>query len=323
MTEISGVNSAGDNAFTANSLYGTDVEPMYSGATSFMRRKYTRDLTEADVAISGIPYDCAVTGRSGTRLGPQAVRRASSNLSWAPHFPSGLDVFEVLAVADFGDLVMDPGEPMRVPEAIEEHARRILATDTAMLTLGGDHFITYPILKAHAEKHGQLALIQIDAHSDTWEEDQQRIDHGTMFYHAAKQGIIDPSASAQVGIRTHNDKTHGFNILHAPWVHENGPEAVVAEIRRIVGDRKAYLTFDIDCLDPAFAPGTGTPVTGGLTPHQALTILRGLEGLDIVGADVVEVSPSYDISDITALAGATMAFEMLYLMARRKQQKKG
>ena len=142
-----------------------------------------------------------------------------------------------------------------------------------------------------------------------------------MFYHAAKQGIIDPASSAQVGIRTHNDKTHGFNIIHAPWVHEKGPEAVVAEIRRIVGDRKAYLTFDIDSLDPAFAPGTGTPVTGGLTPHQALTILRGLEGLNIVGADVVEVSPAYDVGEITALAGATMAFEMLYLLARQKQAK--
>ncbi|KKJ76863.1 agmatinase [Kiloniella litopenaei] len=321
MADISGINSEGDNAFMAKSLLGTDVEPMYSGANSFMRRKYTRDLRDADVAISGIPYDCATTGRSGTRLGPQAVRKASANLAWAPHFPSGLDVFETLAVADYGDLVFDPGEPMTIPDAIESHAKTILDTNTAMVTLGGDHFVTYPILKAHAEKHGQLALIQIDAHSDTWEEDQQRIDHGTMFYHAAKQGIIDPASSAQVGIRTHNDKTHGFNIIHAPWVHEKGPEAVVTEIKRIVGDRKAYLTFDIDSLDPAFAPGTGTPVTGGLTPHQALTILRGLEGINIVGADVVEVSPAYDVSDITALAGATMAFEMLYLMALQKKKK--
>lgn len=308
----------GDHAFTATSPYGTVVEPMYSGATSFLRRRYSRDLTDIDVAVSGIPFDLATTGRSGARLGPQAIRRASVNLAWERHFPSGIDLFERLAIIDYGDLVFDPGYPERVPETIETHARTILESGAAMLTLGGDHFITYPILKAHAEKHGPLALIHFDAHSDSWEEEGRRIDHGTMFYHAAKEGIVDPAVSVQVGIRAYNDKHHGYTVLDAPWVHAHRPDEVAARIREVVGDRRAYLTFDIDGLDPACAPGTGTPVVGGLSTAQALAILGGLAGIDFVGGDVVEVTPAYDVSDITALAGATIGLEFLYLFATRR-----
>jgi len=303
----------GDHAFTAQGPRGTVVEPMYSGATSFLRRKYSRDLTGIDVAVSGIPFDLATTGRSGARLGPQAIRRASVNLAWERHFPSGQDIFEQLSIVDYGDLVFDPGYPERVPAEIEAHARTILDAGAAMLTLGGDHFVTYPILKAHAEKYGPLALVHFDAHSDSWEEDGRRIDHGTMFYHAAKEGLVDPAASVQIGIRAYNAKSHGYTVLDAPWVHAHRPDEVAARIREVVGDRKAYLTFDIDGLDPSCAPGTGTPVVGGLNTAQALAILGGLKGIDFVGGDVVEVAPAYDVSDITALAGATIGLEFLHL----------
>jgi agmatinase len=159
--------------------------------------------------------------------------------------------------------------------------------------------------------HGPLSLIHFDAHSDTWADDGPRIDHGTMFYHAVKEGLIDPKASVQVGLRTSNEDTLGFNIFNAPWVHENGVANAIDAIKHVIGDRKSYLTFDIDCLDPAYAPGTGTPVIGGLTSHQALQILRGLAGVNIVGMDLVEVSPAYDVGEITALAGATLATTMI------------
>jgi agmatinase len=166
--------------------------------------------------------------------------------------------------------------------------------------------------------HGPLSLIHFDAHSDTWREDGKRIDHGSMFFHAAQEGLVAPGRSVQIGIRTGNHETHGFNILHADWVHENGPAAAVATIKRVVGDHKAYVTFDIDCLDPSFAPGTGTPVCGGLSTHQALAILRGLGELDLVAMDVVEVAPAYDSAEITALAAATLGLHYLCLLAAKK-----
>jgi agmatinase len=186
-----------------------------------------------------------------------------------------------------------------------------------MLTIGGDHFISYPILKAHAEKYGKgISLIQFDAHSDTWEDDGDRIDHGTMFWHAAKNGIVDASKSIQVGIRTHNESTHGYNILYGPDVQAMSIDQIVTKIKDVVGDNHAYITFDIDGLDPCYAPGTGTPVLGGLSSHQAVSILRGLAGgINLIGSDVVEVSPPYDVSDITSLAGATIAWEMLNIHA--------
>lgn len=187
-----------------------------------------------------------------------------------------------------------------------------------MLTLGGDHFVTYPLLRAHAKKHGPLSLIHFDAHVDTWDDDGERVDHGSMFARVVREGIVDSSRSVQVGIRTFNDKTYGFTILNAPWVHHNGIEATVAEINRIVGDNKAYLTFDIDCLDPSYAPGTGTPVVGGLTTAQALGIIRSLGDINLIGMDVMEVAPAYDNSEITAIAAATIAHDLICLFAIKK-----
>ena len=307
-----------DHAIKREGLYGTTPEPTYAGVTSFMRRKYVTDLAGVDVAVTGVPLDTATTNRPGARFGPRAVRNASTIMAWEKPYGMAFDPFDKLAVADVGDCFFDHGKPEAVPAAIEAHALQIIEQGPALLTLGGDHFISWPLLKAHAKKHGApLALLHFDAHSDAWADEDDRIDHGTMFYWAAKYGIVDPASSVQIGLRTENPDTLGFNVIDAPRVHEIGIDAVVAEARKHLGDKPVYVTFDIDCLDPSYAPGTGTPVCGGLTSHQAMSILRGLQGINVVGMDVVEVAPAYDIGEITALAASHIAMEMLYLYACR------
>ena len=306
---------AGDLAFTRESDRGTLTEASYAGALSFMRRRYTRDLRGADVAVMGVPFDLAVSSRAGTRHGPRAVRAGSSHIAWSAPWPWAEDPFAALSVIDYGDCRFDSGYPAGVPDEIAAEARAVLDSDTALLSIGGDHFITYPLLKAHAEKHGPLSLIQFDAHTDTWADEPGRIDHGTMLWHAVRDGIVVPDRSVQVGIRTHNPDPLGFNIIDAIEVHRSGPDAVARKVREIVGKHETYVTFDIDALEPAAAPGTGTPVIGGLSPFQAQEILRGLAGINVVGMDVVEVAPAYDISEITAIAAATIANDLLCLHA--------
>ena len=307
----------GDQAFRSEGLGGRRPEMTYGGAVSFLRRKYTRDIAGADIVVSGVPFDMATSNRPGARLGPRAIRAASAGLAELEAYPFGFDPFDHLAIADYGDCFIDYGHPEAAVERIEAHAREILAHDATMVTLGGDHFITYPLLRAHAEKFGPLSLVHFDAHCDTWPDDGDRLDHGSMFLRAAREGIIDPASSVQIGIRTHNSDTFGFTILGAPWVHREGIGATVQGVREVVGGAKAYLTFDIDCLDPAFAPGTGTPVAGGLTTAQALEAVRSLGGLDLVGMDVVEVSPPYDVAETTALAAATLAHDFICTRAVR------
>jgi len=309
---------SGDYALYRDSLYGTSPEATYAGAVSFMRRKYTRDLKEVDLVVTGVPLDTATTNRPGARFGPRAVRAASTIMAWERPYGMEFDPFDKLAVVDYGDCVFDFGRPELVPAVIEEHASTIIEQGPGLLTLGGDHFVAYPLLQAHAKKFGgPISLLHFDAHSDTWADEDGRIDHGTMFYHAAREGIVDPGTSVQIGLRTQNPDTMGFNILDGPWVQENGVDAVIAETRKILGDRPVYLTFDIDCLDPSFAPGTGTPVCGGLSSYQAMSIIRGLRGINLIGMDLVEVAPAYDIGEITALAGAHMAMEMICVYASR------
>jgi agmatinase len=306
-----------DAAFRRTGLKGSMIEASYAGAQSFYRRKYTRDLTGVDVAVTGVPFDLSVSNRPGTRFGPEAIRRASAQHAWGPVWPWRFDPFDTLAVADYGDCAFDWGAPMEIPVAIEAHMAEIVQAGAATLMLGGDHFCTYPTLKAHAAKHGPLALVQFDAHRDVEEDDGGRIDHGSMFYYAVREGVIDPARSVQVGIRTcfNGERSHGMTILHADRVHAL-PAAEVAEaIRGVVESGPAYLTFDIDCLDPSAAPGTGTPVPGGLSSYQALAILRAMRGMDFVGMDVVEVSPPYDHAELTSNAAAMIAVEMLCLKA--------
>ena len=308
----------GDNAFTRESLYGTTPEPTYAGATSFMRRKYTRDMRGVDVAVTGVPLDTATTNRPGTRFGPRAIRAASTIMAWEKPYGMEFDPFDKLAVVDYGDCYFDFGKPQSVPDEIEEHAFSIIDQGPALLTLGGDHFVAYPLIKAHVRKHGgPISLLHFDAHSDTWADEDGRIDHGTMFYHAAKQGLVEPKKSVQIGLRTTNPDTLGFNVLDGPWVHAHGIQATIEATRKHIGDNPVYLSFDIDCLDPSYAPGTGTPVCGGLTSHQAMAIIRGLTGLNVIGMDIVEVAPAYDVGEITALAASHLAMEMLYLYASR------
>lgn len=294
----------------------------YGGQLSFLRRKYTQDIAGADVVVSGLPFDAATTFRPGTRLGPQAIRAASVQLAEiiTAAFPYNINPFETLAVADYGDCYFDSGYPEHAVDVILEHARKLLQQDVTMLTLGGDHFITYPLLKAHAEKFGPLALIHFDAHVDTWPDDGQRLDHGSMFLRAKNEGLIDTSRSIQLGIRSFSDSDHGFTVLTAPWIQEHGSAQAVSEIRRVVGDHQAYLTFDIDCLDPAFAPGTGTPVAGGLSSSEAFAITRELVDFNIIAMDVVEVAPAYDHAEITAIAAATLAHDFICQLAIRKNR---
>jgi agmatinase len=312
------VKKSGDHAITRESLYGISTEPTYAGVTSFMRRKYSRDLDGVDLVVTGVPLDTATTNRPGARLGPRGIRAASSMIAWERPYGTKIDPFEKLAVVDYGDCFFDFGRAETVPSDIEEHAFSIIDQGPGLLTLGGDHFISYPLIKAHVRKHGgPLSLIHFDAHSDTWADEEGRVDHGTMFWHAAREGLVDPAHSVQIGLRTTNDDTMGFNVLDGPWVHEHGIDAVIKKTRKKVGNRPVYLTFDIDCLDPSYAPGTGTPVCGGLTTHQASSILRGLTGINLVGMDVVEVAPAYDVGEITSLAGATLAAEMICIYAGR------
>lgn len=316
------MKESGDQALTRDSLYGSTSEPTYAGVVSFMRRKYTQELAGVDIAVTGVPLDTATTNRPGARFGPRAIRAASSMIAWARPYGTDVDPLDKLAVIDYGDCLFDFGRPETVPDAIEEHAHKIISQGPALLSLGGDHFIAYPLLKAYAKKHGApLSLLHFDAHSDTWPDEAGRVDHGTMFWHAAKEGLVDPQKSVQIGLRTTNDDTLGFNVLDGPWVHKNGIDAVIEEARKHLGDNPVYLTFDIDCLDPSYAPGTGTPVCGGLTSYQAAAIIRGLAGINLVGMDIVEVAPAYDVGEITALAGATMAWEMINLYANRPDSK--
>jgi len=310
-----------DQAFLASGLHENRHEMTYGGALSFLRRKYARDLEGVDVAVSGVPFDNAVTYRPGCRLGPRAIRAASVQLQELKSFPYGFDPFEKLAVIDYGDCMLDPHHPDTVVAAIETHCAGILAGGAKPLTFGGDHFVAYPLLRAVAAKYGAVALLQFDAHCDTWDGAGSEIDHGTMFGRAASEGLVDVSKSTQIGLRTYNDSDHGFEILTAPWVHRNGVDAAIEIIRERVGNTPLYVSFDVDGLDPAFAPGTGTPVIGGLASWQALELMRGLKGLNLVGMDVVEVSPPFDHAEITAIAAATVAYEWICLLALSKGAK--
>ncbi|HUS54913.1 MAG TPA: agmatinase, partial [Thermohalobaculum sp.] len=267
-----------DNAFLATTDHAvTHDEQMYSGALSFCRRRYARDLAGVDLAVIGVPFDTSVSNRPGCRFGPRGIRAASAQLSWSHVWPSPFDPFERLSVVDWGDIDFDFGHPDQIPGHIEAAIAHVIGQGAAALLLGGDHFTTYPSLRAHAAKHGPgISLIQFDAHCDTAIVDDTRIDHGTMFYHAAREGIVDAKRSIQVGIRTTYTDPSDFVVHDANQVHETGIDATVARIREVVGDNRAYITFDIDCLDPAYAPGTGTPVCGGLSTWQAKEIIRRL-----------------------------------------------
>ncbi|WPC76140.1 agmatinase [Vibrio porteresiae] len=307
-----------------NDLFTKTDYSLYSNAMTFVRRPYVRDPidVEADVVVLGVPLDMATSGRPGARMGPDAIRKASVNLAWeGKKFPWDFSLFDRINVIDSGDLVFDCGDAEDFTYRLEAAAGEILKSGKTLLALGGDHFITLPILRAYAKHFGEMALVHFDAHTDTY-ANGSAYDHGTMFYHAPKEGLISAKHSIQIGIRTeYKAENHAFNVINAMEANDLTADEIVAQIKAVVGDRPVYFTFDIDCLDPAFAPGTGTPVCGGMTSDKILKIIRKLKDVNIVGMDVVEVSPPYDQSEVTALAGATIALELLYTWASKRPEK--
>ncbi|HHR5902042.1 TPA: agmatinase [Providencia alcalifaciens] len=304
-----------------NSTLGNQVDnSLVSNAFGFLRfpLNFQPYSSDADWVITGVPFDMATSGRAGSRHGPAAIRQVSTNLAWESHrWPWDFKLKNKLNVVDCGDVVFAFGDAQDMCDKLQAHTEKLLESGKRCLTFGGDHFVTLPLLRAHAKHFGKMALVHFDAHTDTY-GNGSLYDHGTMFYHAPKEGLIDPNHSVQIGIRTEHDSDNGFTVLDAAQANDRSVEDMVAQIKQIVGDMPVYLTFDIDCLDPAFAPGTGTPVIGGLTSDKALKLLRGIQSLNIVGMDVVEVAPAYDQSEITALAAATIALEMLYIQASKK-----
>ena len=311
-----------DNAFTATDVFGGASDPTYAGIASFMRRKLTKAPAGADVTVWGIPFDASVSNRPGTRFGPSALRRASQIFDNDPQYPFHRDLFEAMSVVDYGDCLLDYRTPETAHELMRAEAEEILKETGFLLTLGGDHSITFPLLQAHAEKHGVMSLVHFDAHQDTWplasSAAGERVDHGSFLTAAVKHGLVDPATSIQIGIRTHAPETLGLEIMHGDEVEDLTAGEIARRIHARVGGRPVYLSFDIDCLDVAFAPGTGTPVAGGPSSAKMLSVLHKLKDLAIVGADVVEVSPPYDHAEMTAIAGATVALYVLGILAERK-----
>ncbi|MFT4649913.1 MAG: agmatinase [Polaribacter sp.] len=293
---------------------------MFANMFAYMGIPLTRNPDDADVFVIGLPYDIATSGRAGTRSGPNAIRQASSQLRWEEkRFPWNFKLFDRIRLADYGDLEFPVGNHEGFFDEVEQHYGALLKAGKTTLSLGGDHFVTLPLLRAHHKQHGKLAMIHFDAHTDTYAEEGSTYNHGSMFYHAPKEGLIDPDTSIQIGIRTeYTESSHEFKVINAAEANDLSADEIIQQIHQRVGDMPCYLTFDIDCLDPAYAPGTGTPVVGGLTTDRALKIIRGLQGLNLVGMDVVEVAPSYDHAEITALAGASLALEMLYVLAANR-----
>lgn len=292
---------------------------LVSNLFGFLRLPLNFDpyTSDADWVITGIPFDMATSGRSGSRFGAAAIRHASVNLAWeGKRWPWSFDVRQRLKIVDCGDLIFSFGDAQEMCDKLQQHTEKLLVAGKRSLAFGGDHFVTLPLLRAHANTFGKMALVHFDAHTDTY-ANGSRFDHGTMFYHAPNEGLIDPAHSVQIGIRTEYEADNGFSVIDAAQANELSVDSIIKNINYIVGDLPVYLTFDIDCLDPAYAPGTGTPVVGGLSTDKALKILRGLQNLNIVGMDVVEVAPAYDQAEITSLAAATIALELLYLQGSK------
>lgn len=298
--------------------------PAYMGVSTFMHAKHTRSLTDVDMAVVGIPFDSgAVSWRSGTRHGPGSIRENSKQL-WGYNRHIGIWPTKDLNFIDYGDIECDPTSIDRSADAITAGVAELLAQDVRVMSLGGDHSITYPLLRAHAQKFGPVALIHFDSHTDCYQVIPQ-LEHGTPFHLAIRDGFVDTDAYVQVGIRgpqSNEDELKeaeslGADVLTIEKCFELGTSAVVDHIRQKIGDRPVYVTLDIDSIDPAYAPGTGTPEVGGFTSFQMLQLVRGLAGLNVIGADLVEVNPHYDHGAITSILAANLAFELLSVMGKK------
>ena len=299
------------------------AEQTFATCNTFLRVPRRESAAGADAAILGIPFDLATTYRPGARFAPAAIRAASAMLGDLKAYPGGFDPLSHLTCVDLGDVNIDCGNPHRSVDTIIAAAESALEAGAFLVSLGGDHFVSYPLLKAHARRFGPLALVHFDAHTDTWRSpnglaEPAELNHGTMFSRAIEEGLIVPEKSVQIGIRTWVDDPMGITILDNEQVDAATPAAIAGEIARVTDGHACYVTIDIDCLDPAFAPGTGTPVAGGLAPLKLLQILRRLDGLAVKGFDVVEVSPPYDVAGVTALNAATIVYEQLCRLALKR-----
>src|SRR5688572_28532239 len=302
--------------------------PRFSGVRTFMRLPNVQDLENANVAIVGAPFDTGASFRAGARFGPEGIRSVSHLLR--PYNPSqDVSIFEHLPVIVFGDVPVVPGFIKESYESIAVGLEDVHRAGVVPVVLGGDHSITLPELRAAAAVHGPLAVVQFDSHADTWDSYfGKKYDHGTVFRQAVEEGLLRPERSIQVGMRGplydagdwDASLELGFELIATNGVREMGIGETSARIRERVGDAKVYVSFDVDFVDPAFAPGTGTPEIGGFTSREAQELVRGLAGLDIVGSDVVEVYPQYDgPGQITALLAANVAHELLSLIALQER----
>ncbi len=308
-----------------NPAFGAGLQP-FMGIPSFMRLPVTRDLTDVDVAILGVPFDSGTSFRSGTRFGPRKIREASLMI-WGHNSTLNVTPLKKLNTVDYGDVSIIPTSIEHTMTAITNMASEIIGTGTTLITLGGDHSIALPLLRAHAKKHNPVSLIHVDAHIDTWEAEFEAIpySHGTPFRHALQEGLIRQGEYIQIGIRGpvsgekdyEDNQLLGARMITIHEVMEKGIPEILKEVhQRLKGP--VYVTVDIDSADPAFAPGTGTPEVGGLTSYQLLQLIRGLHGLDLIGFDLVEVSPPFDHGDITAILASNIVFEYLSLLAIKK-----
>ena len=306
------------------------VVPRFAGPSTFARLPELRDVSHCDVAIVGIPFDAGTSYRPGARFGPQAIRQASRHLRTQYHPAYDTEPFAEQQVADAGDIACNPYNIEKAVLEIQKAATELLGKADRIISLGGDHTIALPLLRAVNHYHGPVALVHFDAHLDTWDTYYgATYTHGTPFRRAAEEKLFLESASMHVGIRgplysrddLKNDEELGFKVIHCDEFQSEGIDHVVKRIRDRVGDNPMYLSIDIDVLDPAHAPGTGTPEIAGMSTRELVGVLRGLAGLNIISADVVEVSPAYDHAELTSLSAATTVFEITNLFAYSKKQK--
>jgi guanidinopropionase len=307
------------------------ARPRYTGLATFMRAPYREDPEGVEIGMIGVPFDGGVTNRTGTRHGPREVRNQSSLLRKINQH-SGIAPYELCTVADLGDAWVQ--QPFHLESSLDEIGafyREIHAAGVVPLSCGGDHSISLPILRALGAER-PVGMVHIDAHCDTGSNYLgSNYHHGAPFARAVEEGLLDPERTVQIGIRGGvNERdiwqfshAHGMRVIEMPEVHELGLKAVIAEARRVVGAGPTYVSFDIDSLDPAYAPGTGTPEIGGFTSLEAQLMIRALDGLDLIGADMVEVSPPFDPSGLTALTGASMMFELLCVLASAVARRRG
>jgi guanidinopropionase len=302
--------------------------PRYTQIATFMRAPLVTEYSGLDIALVGVPFDGGVSNRTGARQGPGQIREMS-RLIRPVHHVTRINPYELCKIADVGDVPLTrPHSQEDAREDIESFFRNLHDEGVTPLAAGGDHSITYPIFKGLAT--GQpIGLIHIDAHTDTWDElFGSKLSHGAPFRRAVEDGLLDPRRTVQIGIRGAQvpmegwdySREKGMRVIFIEELDELGMQGVVAEARRVVGDGPTYISFDVDALDPAFAPGTGTPEVGGLTTREAQALIRGLRGLNLIGGDVVEVAPPYDPAGHTALVAATMMFEILCLLAEVLQK---